>query len=194
VDVRVIAATNRDLEQAVAEGRFRSDLFFRVNVFPIRLPPLRERREDIPLLVHFFVARFAREMGKRIDGVAAAMMERLAAYDWPGNVRELENIVERAMVLAQGSVLELAPDSLLAVAASEHHPSSSGTGAASKASASDPSPASLDELRKQHILGALERCGWVIEGPRGAAQLLGMQPSTLRSRLKKLGLPSRPPA
>jgi DNA-binding NtrC family response regulator len=130
-------------------------------------------------------------MGKRIDGVSAAMMERLVAYDWPGNVRELENIVERAMVLAQGTVLELAPDSLLAVAVTERGPLRASTGSALKSS---PSSASLDELRKQHILDALERCGWVIEGPRGAAQLLGMQPSTLRSRLKKLGLPSRSPA
>src|SRR4029434_3781310 len=98
VDVRIIAATNRNLEQAVAEGRFRSDLFFRVNVFPIRVPALRERREDIPLLVHFFVAGFARDMGKRIDAVSRQTMARLAAYDWPGNVRELQNIIERAMV------------------------------------------------------------------------------------------------
>jgi formate hydrogenlyase transcriptional activator len=114
VDVRVIAATNRDLEQAVAEGRFRSDLFFRINVLPIRVPALRERRDDIPLLVHFFVERFGREMGKRVDGVSRQAMEQLIAYDWPGNVRELQNIIERAMVLAKGPLLELAPDSSLA--------------------------------------------------------------------------------
>jgi transcriptional regulator with GAF, ATPase, and Fis domain len=112
VDVRVIAATNQDLGQVVAEGRFRSDLFFRMNVLPIRVPALRERRDDIPLLLHFFAARFARQIGKRIDGVSRQTMERLIAYDWPGNGRELQNIVERAMVLAKGPVLELGPDFL----------------------------------------------------------------------------------
>src|SRR5262249_61895042 len=112
VDVRVIAATNRNLEQAVSEGRFRADLFFRVNVFPVRVPALRERREDIPLLVHFFVGRMAREMGKQVEGVSRQAIDRLMAYDWPGNVRELENIVERAMVLARGRLLELPPDLL----------------------------------------------------------------------------------
>jgi formate hydrogenlyase transcriptional activator len=206
VDVRIIAATNRNLEQAVAEARFRSDLFFRVNVFPIRVPALRERREDIPLLVHFFVERFARDMGKRIDGVSRQTMARLAAYDWPGNVRELQNIIERAMVLARGPVLELAPDSLLlssngeclmpgaGVAASPaavpRGPSGSPPSAATPSAA--PDPASLEEVRRQHILRALERCDWVIEGPSGAARLLGLQPSTLRSRVKRLGLQQRP--
>jgi formate hydrogenlyase transcriptional activator len=175
VDVRVIAATNRNLEQAVAEGRFRSDLFFRINVFPVQVPALRERAEDIPLLVHFFVSRFAREMGKRVDGVSARMMERLQAYDWPGNVRELEHVIERAMVLARQPVLDLTSDALLPAA---------------PAAAPEPAAAtvSLDDVRRQHMLRALERCDWVIEGPRGAAQLLGMQPSTLRGQLKKLGL------
>ena len=206
VDVRVIAATNRNLEQAVAEGRFRSDLFFRVNVFPIRAPALRERREDIPLLVHFFVERFAREMGKHIDGVSRHTMERLVAYDWPGNVRELQNVIERAMVLAKGPTLELAPDSLLAAPGGERSVAADSAEAAPVAAtptASDPptreaamseatGPASLDEVCKQHIVRLLERCDWVIEGPRGAAVLLGMQPSTLRSRLKKMGLQQRP--
>jgi len=183
VDVRVIAATNRDLEQAVAERRFRADLFFRINVFPVRVPPLRERREDIPLLVHFFVGRMAREMGKPVEGVSRQAIDRLMAYDWPGNVRELENIVERAMVLAQGRLLDLPPDLRLA-------PAAEPPGLTLPATTPAPS-VSLQEVQKQHILGALERCQWVIEGPRGAAALLGMQPSTLRSRLKKLGLPSR---
>jgi formate hydrogenlyase transcriptional activator len=186
VDVRVIAATNRNLEQAVADGRFRSDLFFRVNVFPIHLPALRDRRDDIPLLVHLFVARFARAMGKPIDGVSGAMMERLVAYDWPGNVRELENVIERAMVLATGPVLDLAPDALLDLA-----PRGAPRPASPPAPPAPPA-GSLAEVRRQHILTALERCNWVIEGPHGAAQLLGMQPSTLRSRLKKLGLRQRP--
>ncbi len=207
VDVRVIAATNRDLGQAVAEGRFRSDLFFRVNVLPIRMPALRERRDDIPLLVHFSTARFAREMGKRIDGVSRQAMEQLVAYDWPGNVRELQNIVERAVVLAKGPVLELGPDFPLAAAdgqgsapgATAAVPAIAPTPSISPAPAADdalapgaPGPISLAEIGKQHILSILERCGGVIEGPRGAARLLGLQPSTLRSPLKKLGLQPRP--
>jgi formate hydrogenlyase transcriptional activator len=207
VDVRVIAATNRDLGQAVAEGRFRSDLFFRVNVLPIRMPALRERRDDIPLLVNFFAARFALEMGKRIDGVSKQGMEQLVAYDWPGNVRELQNIVERAMVLAKGPVLELgqdfpltAPDgqgsalgAAAAVPVNAPKPSISPAPAADHAPAPGaPGPVSLEEVGKQHILSVLERCGGVIEGPRGAARLLNLRPSTLRSRLKKLGLQQRP--
>jgi formate hydrogenlyase transcriptional activator len=195
VDVRVIAATNRNLEQAVAEGRFRSDLFFRVNVFPIRVPALRERREDIPLLVHFFVGRVAREMGKHVDGVSSDALARLVAYDWPGNVRELQNIIERAIVLARGPVLELPTDSLL-----DALPTAAtmvvGTHRSTAIAPEEPvmaDPASLKEVRKQHLLHALEQCDWVIEGPAGAARLLGLQPSTLRSRLKKLGLLQRPP-
>jgi formate hydrogenlyase transcriptional activator len=196
VDVRVIAATNRDLEQLVTEGRFRSDLFFRVNVLPIRVPPLRERRQDVPLLVHFFVARFGREMAKTIERVAPETMERLIAYDWPGNVRELQNIIERAMVLAKGPVLELGPDFLPSaprgkpsaagsVAAVEHRiPSSRPAGVAG-------SPTSLEEVSRQHMLQILEDCRWVIEGPRGAARVLCLNPSTLRSRIKKMGLQPR---
>jgi formate hydrogenlyase transcriptional activator len=199
VDVRVIGATNRDLEQAVAERRFRSDLFFRVNVFPIRVPALRERRGDIPLLVHFFVERLAREMGKHVDAVSSGAMARLASYDWPGNVRELQNIIERAMVLARGPTLELSPDSLL-----DAIPTGGSRLGGSPASRTQEPPSSvpeqpaaggsanLDEVRKQHLLRALERCDWVIEGPGGAARLLGLQPSTLRGRLKKLGLHQRP--
>ena len=204
VDVRIIAATNRNLEQSVAEGRFRSDLFFRVNVFPIRVPALRERREDIPLLVHCFVERFARDMGKRIDGVSRQAMDQLAAYDWPGNVRELQNIIERAMVLARGPVLELSPDSLRAPSTGERSAAGTGSGEAPASvqpspppagatPSATPGPASLEEVRRQHLLSVLESCDWVIEGPRGAAHLLGMHPSTLRSRLKKLGLHVRRP-
>jgi formate hydrogenlyase transcriptional activator len=206
VDVRVIAATNRDLEREVAEGRFRSDLFFRINVLPIRVPALRERREDIPLLAHFFVQRFAREMGKRIDGISPQTMERLVAYDWPGNVRELQNVVERAAVLTRGPVLELGPDFLPAGSASGRAAPRAGASpvggspnrsvpplhAHSAAGTEAADGRSLEEVQRQHILGTLERCNWIIEGPSGAAALLGLQPSTLRSRLKKLGL-QRPP-
>jgi formate hydrogenlyase transcriptional activator len=205
VDVRVIAATNRDLERAVAEGRFRSDLFYRVNVLPIRVPPLRERRDDIPLLVHFFVQRFAREMGKRIDAVSRRAMERLTAYDWPGNVRELQNVIERAAVLAAGPVLDLGADFLPAAAPPARAVSGRGVAAAPGQRAPlsadltappppDPAgPTGLEEVRKQHILSVLERCDWVIDGPGGAAVLLGLAPSTLRSRLKRMALPARPP-
>jgi formate hydrogenlyase transcriptional activator len=183
VDVRVIAATNRDLEQEVAHGRFRQDLFFRLNVVPIVAPPLRERKGDVPLLVHLFVDRFARQSGKRIEGVSQATMARLAAYDWPGNVRELQNVIERAVVLAQGPVLdfatELVPRTDLAL------PARAGTGPV-------PAPASdrqaLDEVSRRHIVAVLQQTGWRIDGPRGAARLLKVHPSTLRSRMQKLGI------
>ena len=175
VDVRIIAATNRNLEQAVGEGRFRSDLFFRVNVFPIRVPALRERREDIPLLVHFFVERFAREMGKRIDGVSRQTMDRLVAYDWPGNVRELQNIIERAMVLARGPVLELAPDSLLVPSNGER--SMPGTGVAASPSAGSAQPVGTLHLRCDSLRG-----GWARQ-PRGGSQAA----HTARPRALRLG-------
>jgi formate hydrogenlyase transcriptional activator len=198
VNVRLIAATNRDLRQAVAEGRFRSDLFFRVNVLPIRVPALRERREDIPLLVHFFVNRYARQMAKRVDGVSRKAMDRLMAYGWPGNVRELQNIIERAVVLAQGPVLDLGSEVLWNPAESGGPSQGTGssvaaepapsTGGAEPVNPAVPEDTSLDQVSREHISLVLERCGWVIEGPHGAARVLGLRPSTLRSRMKKLGL------
>jgi formate hydrogenlyase transcriptional activator len=182
VDVRVIAATNRDLEKEVAEGRFRSDLFFRLNVFPVVMPPLRERADDLELLVPFFVDRFARELGKKIESVSRSSWDQLLAYDWPGNVRELSNLIERAVVLARGPVLEcgaeLVPGATVAAARSlVQEPPRDGATART-----------LDTVQRQHILDTLERSDWVIEGPDGAAAVLGMQPSTLRSRMKKLGV------
>src|SRR6266566_3497668 len=152
VNVRVIAATNRNLEEAVAGGRFRADLFYRLNVFPLRVPPLRDRRSDIPQPVMFFLARFAKEFGKLVEVVSQPTMERLVGYDWPGNVRELQNIIERAAVLSSGRVLELGPDLL---------PLARPAGGSVEPGA----PAvTLEEMERHHIRGALERSGWVIEG------------------------------
>jgi PAS domain S-box-containing protein len=174
-DVRVIAATNRDLLKAVREKTFREDLYYRLGVFPVHLPPLRERPEDVPLLVKFLVEKFAARVGKRVEGVSRETMSRLAAYPWPGNVRELENVLERAVILATAPVLEIDPEVL---------------GQADPAPPGRPHLA-LEEVERDHILAVLGQTRWVIDGPRGAAMLLGLHPNTLRSRLKKLGL-SRP--
>jgi len=173
VDVRVIAATNRNLLKVVSERAFREDLYYRLSVFPILLPPLRERSEDVPLLVRFLLDRFAARIGKRVDAVSQETMQRLTAYSWPGNVRELENILERAVILATGPTLEIGPDVLTEPVA---------------ATAAAGARLALDEMNRNHILNVLGRTGWVIDGPKGAATLLGLHPNTLRSRLKKLGI------
>jgi len=181
VNVRVIAATNRNLEEAVAAGRFRSDLFFRLNVFPLRVPPLRERRADIRLLVTFFLAQFVGKLGKRVASVTDETMARLTAYDWPGNVRELQNVLERAVILSEGPVLDI--DSTML-------PSQSLT-AERAPGASAPAPhglPSLEEVERAHILAALTRTGWVIDGLKGAGAILKIHPNTLRSRMDKLEL------
>jgi transcriptional regulator with GAF, ATPase, and Fis domain len=174
VDVRVIAATNRDLEQAIQAGRFRADLYYRLSVFPIRLPPLRERPEDIPLLVGYFAQKYGRRLGKRIPSVPPATLQLLGAYPWPGNVRELENVLERALILSQGSHLDLGgwlprPDTA---------PRERG-------------PLTLEQLEREHILAVLEGTGWRVSGEGGAAGLLGMKPTTLEARMKKLGITRR---
>jgi formate hydrogenlyase transcriptional activator len=192
VDVRVIAATNRDLEGAIAEGLFRQDLFYRLNVFPVRVPPLRERPEDIALLAHFFAARFAAKLGRRVEGVAPGTLERLRAYPWPGNVRELENVIERAVILARGAWVEVPPEVLGAVTAPPRAPApaasaaltSGRSAAAGRAAASS----SLDDAQRRHIREVLSAAGGRIEGADGAAARLGLSPSTLRSRMKKLGI------
>jgi formate hydrogenlyase transcriptional activator len=178
VDVRVIAATNRDLEQEIAAGRFRPDLFYRLNVLPIAMPPLREREGDVALLAEFFADRFARELGKRIDRIAPDALERLLAYPWPGNVRELSNVIERAVVLARGPQLEIALELLAPDARPAAPPRIADRAAA----------LTLEENERRHIEETLERTGWVIEGERGAAASLGLSPSTLRSRMGKLGV------
>jgi formate hydrogenlyase transcriptional activator len=183
VDVRVIAATNRDLEQEVAAGRFRQDLYFRLNVVPIVMPALRDRQGDVPLLVHLFVDRFARQFGKQVTGVSQATMARLLAYDWPGNVRELQNVIERAVVLAQGPTLEFGAELLPARSDAARARPADGDGAATAAG-----QRTLDEVGRQHIVTTLRDTNWVVDGPRGAAAALGVHPSTLRSRMKKLGI------
>jgi formate hydrogenlyase transcriptional activator len=177
VDTRVIAATNRNLEQAVAEGKFRADLFYRLNVIPIDVPPLRERPGDVRLLVHQCVARYARDLGKQIDGVSRETMEQLEAYGWPGNVRELQNLIERAVVLATGPTLRVEAG-LLPVRAAV-------VPAAPRANREG---RTLEVVYRGHIEAALAKANWVIEGPNGAAAALGLHPNTLRSRLKKLGM------
>ena len=185
VNVRIIAASNRDLEKAIQEGRFRADLYYRLNVLPITLPPLRQRRADIPLLTSFFVERFARQFGRQITGIAQDTMDLLSRYDWPGNIRELQNVIERAVVLLQGSVLKLGSDFLpmSGVSADRIANISSGTIVA----ASD-GPYTLEEVERRHIQSILEKTSWIIEGERGAARVLDLHPNTLRSRMKKLGI------
>ncbi|MEQ1891709.1 MAG: sigma 54-interacting transcriptional regulator [Planctomycetota bacterium] len=174
-DVRIIAATNRDLPKTIREGKFREDLYYRLNVFPLTLPPLAERREDIPLLVHFFLRKACARVGKRVDDVHPDLMRRFCEYGWPGNVRELENVLERAVILARGTVLEAVP--LL------------GAGEREVALTPAPAPAAtLEEVERAHVRATLEAARWVIEGPLGAAKALGLHPNTLRSRMKRLGI------
>jgi formate hydrogenlyase transcriptional activator len=173
VDVRVIAATNRDLLKAVTEKAFREDLYYRLNVFPIELPPLRDRAGDIPQLVHFLVNKFATRVGKRIENVSRTAMERLLSYPWPGNVRELENVLERAVILSNSPTLEIEPD-LLAVPS--HH------------AALNERASTLDQVEREHIAAVLKQANGVIDGERGAAKILGLHPNTLRSRMKKLNI------
>jgi DNA-binding NtrC family response regulator len=181
-NVRLIAATNRDLGTRAAAGEFRSDLYYRLNVFPLTVPALRERRDDIPLLVTHFLAKCERKLGKAFKGVAPAFLDRAMAYSWPGNVRELENAVERAAILSRGSLLDALE--------------SFGMGAPSpRAESAEQPPArapaftgTLEDVERSHIQRVLQRVHWVIEGEQGAAVALGLNPSTLRSRMRKLAI------
>jgi transcriptional regulator with GAF, ATPase, and Fis domain len=195
VDVRVIAATNRDLLKEVQEKTFREDLFYRLNVFPVSLPPLRERRDDIPLLVHFLMNKFTLRIGKHLEGVSRATMQRLMEYPWPGNIRELENVLERAVILASGDALEIGPDLLpLSSPASTAMPppgteraAGNHLAAVPQQTAADGQP-SLEAVERSYIVTVLQQTDWVITGPRGAAKLLDLPASTLRHRMKKLGI------
>ena len=188
VDVRVIAATNRDLFRSVSEGTFRQDLYYRLNVFPIQLPPLRERREDIAPLVHYFVRRFSLKIGRKITRIQRETMERLVSYSWPGNVRELENVIERAVILSRGIELEVAPDVLPDIAVVASAQAVAPRPAAEEKSTGAPSPQTIDQVERSHILAVLIQTNWRIEGSDGAAAMLNLNPSTLRSRMKKLGV------
>ena len=189
VDVRVVAATNQDLSKLVAERAFRSDLFYRLNVFPIQIPALRERAEDLPLLVRYFVQRFSRQLNKAVEYIPADAMDALSHYAWPGNVRELENLIERAVLLSPGKELRVPISELKSTAAagasSATDPSSSFTSFASSTSSASPI-STLEEAERQHILRALKQTQWRIAGPKGAALLLGMKRTTLQARMRKL--------
>ncbi len=177
VDVRLLAATNRSLPDAVKEGRFRMDLYYRLMVVPIEVPPLRDRREDIPELATHFVERLSRQFGRRVTGISPKMMQKLMAYDWPGNIRELENLLARAVVLCRDGILDtphFAPES---TAPSDAEVPMSAT-----------VPTSMVEAERRHIEHTLASKRWVIEGEKGAAAVLGMNASTLRSRMKRLGI------
>jgi formate hydrogenlyase transcriptional activator len=183
-DARMIAATNRDLEAMVSEQKFRSDLFFRINVFPLHVPPLRERPDDIPLLVRHFTQQLARRMQKAIDTIPSATMDAMSRYHWPGNIRELQNVIERAVILSAGPKLDLDIAELKPSKASRGQeevvpPSSVPSGTLRRV---------LEETERQQILKALAKCNWVVAGPHGAAALLGMKRSTLHLRMRKLGI------
>jgi len=201
VDVRIIAASNRNLAEMVREGLFRSDLFYRLNVLPLHVPPLRERQSDIPQILMFFLIHYARKMGKKIAGVSPDTMERLVAYPWPGNIRELRNVIERGVVLAPSSALTLRPDlvppeiarldSVPATASVRAGGVGSGAQVPGQKNPRTDAP-SLEEVERRHILSVLEQTGWKLSGPKGAAEILKIHPNTLRDRISKLGITRSP--
>jgi formate hydrogenlyase transcriptional activator len=176
VDVRVVAATHRNLKQMVENGEFRSDLYYRLHVFPLPVPPLRNRREDIPVLVRHFVDDYARRMNRHIETVSPQAMEALTSYSWPGNVRELQNFIERAVILSPGTSLRAPLDELTQETVQR----------------SQTQLSTLEEMERDHVLRALKESNWVTGGPKGAAAKLGMKRTTLAYRIRKLGIPVRP--
>jgi PAS domain S-box-containing protein len=195
VDVRVIAATNRDLLNEVQQKKFRDDLYYRLNVFPILLPPLRERRDDLPLLIHYLVNKFTARIGKRLDGVSQRTMQQLQEYSWPGNIRELENVLERAVILAAGTTLDIVPGLLAtspatppAVGMAKPQVGEDNAAPTSAPERTGQAQPKLEDVERDYILAVLKQTNWVITGPRGAAKILDLHPSTLRSRIKKLQL------
>ncbi|HKB98855.1 MAG TPA: sigma 54-interacting transcriptional regulator, partial [Terriglobales bacterium] len=205
VNVRILAATNRNLEEDVRTGKFRSDLLYRLNVFPIHIPPLRERRQDIPMLVAFLVQTFAQKLGKSVTQVLEGTMRRLVEYSWPGNIRELQNVIERGVILSPGNLFFLDREwpgtacldgggiiSLTGEVASA--PTAFGaaesiaSSAPSSSSTSSAASSSLREAERRHIEAALAARNWVIEGEKGAARMLDVHPNTLRSRMKRLNI------
>lgn len=175
VDVRLITATNRDLGTMVEEKTFRRDLYYRLNVFPLRIPPLRDRKTDIPALSRHLVEKLSRQLAKRIERLSPESSKRLLEYPWPGNVRELQNVLERCAILGDGPVLEV-PEDFLAAATNQR---------------AEGQARSLEDVERDHIVDVLKQTAWIIEGDVGAATMLGLAPSTLRSRMKKLGIRRR---
>ena len=174
VDVRVIAATNRNLEEAVKDGKFRADLYYRLNVFPIELPALRERTEDIPALSYYFLNKYSKRLGREINSISEGTINKLMDYDWPGNIRELENIIERAVILNSGDVLEICESVINSSEQSIIQQVSSTT--------------RMEDVERQHIISILDQTNWQVHGDKGAAKILDMNPSTLRTRMAKLGI------
>ena len=172
VDVRIIAATNADLVVAIREGRFRPELFYRLHVFPIMIPPLRDRPEDIPLLSQYFLERYSAKLKRSPLELSAASIKHLSQYPWPGNIRELQNVIERAVILSRSPLVEIDHQFL----------------SLPRSLSQENVPVNLQEMERLHLLRVLDKTHWKIHGPWGAAELLGVNPSTLRSRLKKLGL------
>ena len=192
VDVRIIAATNRELQEEVAQQRFREDLFYRLNVFPIHIPPLRERREDIPLLIQHFIQTFSQKYGKPIEGAKEPTMKQLQEYHWPGNIRELENIIERAVIVSKNTWLEMGnwlPAPIPRPATPESNNLNPPVPSPKTASgSSEPPTSTLETVERGHILKVLESVNWRVSGEGGAAQILGLNRTTLEARMKKLGI------
>jgi len=187
VDVRIICATNRNLEESIKAGTFRSDLYYRLNVFPLEVPPLRERRLDVEQLAKFFISRYARNLGKKITGISDSATQKLLSYSWPGNIRELQNVIERALILSTGPILDLETE--LTTVSSSPVPSEQPLEVPPVLLDADQSPMkTLNEVEREHILAVLQQTHGVIDGSNGAAKTLGMHPNTLRHRMEKLGI------